>query len=677
MDMEELVDTAIIIDDNKSAISFNLSKYPQSKYQRSSINETISNMSVIGESAMNFINDQLHEADTLAETMGPEMSENGDNPYVYTDTDEKPAIVQIEETKPEYNCDVCEAVFNDSSSIKEHMREHKRSRPLHCRRCDQYFVLGGSFRAHKQQHELEDSVQCPVCGKNLKNGKCLAPHMKQHENPETYECGICCKSFRLATSLIDHMQSHTSKPIYMYKCDICNEGVKSIKYLEWHKMNIHNIYDTNVFRYECSICNKRFKKMSKLTDHDWKYHFSSGKFSNARLRYIKKSDRVSTTPNQCDTAAALVSKAQENDNMVQDDMDVHAVIKSVKDISCNNPDIQTYQNTSHDNGNVNVTNKTDAKLSESLETDGDNVEHSTVIHRIAPVPMTIDVDQIDYKGERYAAKMMEENVYTNANEMTDSDIDSTSVISRSETPNSSADRVPAGKDKLRNFLDEFVANIMGYDDEEPKEDNDVNNVLKSYTCDLCSREFQGRKAIKEHMLQHNNLSAHYCTRCDLYFVLSSNMKAHLSQHEKEDPSYDVCKLCNEVFHTPQGLANHNLTHAEYFPFKCDVCQRGFQTQNTYDLHMRFHNNCAYECTICPDVSFASKGNLTRHMQKDHFIYASKKFRLCCDLCEKKFKTRTAMKNHKRYSHNIQWNDLVAPDRRKYIWNVKKRRSNFY
>ena len=140
----------------------------------------------IGDDSADLINqhDQLHEISMFSKVMGQEISENGGNAYVYTDIDEKPVIVKTliedqEETKiKKYICDVCNEVYSHSSGIKEHMCQHKRSRPLHCNRCDQYFVLRDNFSAHKHQHEIEDSILCPVCGKRSKSMGGLAEHMK-------------------------------------------------------------------------------------------------------------------------------------------------------------------------------------------------------------------------------------------------------------------------------------------------------------------------------------------------------------------------------------------------------------------------------------------------------------------------------------------------------------------
>ena len=645
--------------------------------QEASINETIPNVG-FDDDTVNFKNDRSNESNLLSEVMCMDIPENGEHAFVYTDTDEKPVnvmpLVERQETTKvkEYKCDVCDAVFCHSPSIKEHMLQHKRSRPLHCSRCDQYFVLGDSFRTHKQQHEFADAVQCPICSKIFKSVGGLTTHMKLHEKSESYECGICCKSFGNAFPLIKHMESHTAVPLY--ECDICHERVKTLNVLEHHKMKVHHIYDINIYPYKCTICDMRFKKRSALTDHDWKHHFSSGNLSNVRnnwrsVKYypptptLNKNDFVASN-----TTSLTVSVTQERKKVSKDVIEPHPGNKSLKYVANDNPDFHNDKDIIRYKPRVNEPNQSNDKLSEHHM---DSLRSS--IHKPPEVFMDTADECADDEGDGFVPDITEENGDVNTDMVSNSEVDIyTTGPSRSETPNSIENSDLDREDRLRNFIDKFVADIMGYDDEAYKrEDNEENKEFKSYTCDLCSHEFEGFKAIKEHMLQHNKLPPHYCIRCDLYFVLARHMKAHLSQHELEDPL--VCQLCNEVFHTPEGLKSHSLTHVEYFPYKCDICQRGFQTQNTYDLHMRFHSNTVFECSICRK-NFSLKRDLQMHHRKEHFIYEDKKYRFCCNICEMKFKGPTALKRHKRYSHDITWDELLNKKGLKYnyYWRNKKR-----
>ena len=608
--------------------------------------------------------DQLHEFSMFSKVMGQEISENGGNTDIYTDIDEKPVIVKTliedqEETKTkEYICDVCVEVFSHSSGIKEHMGQHKRSRPLYCKRCDQYFVLGDNFSAHKQQHEIEDSVLCPACGKRFKSMGGLAAHMKLHGNKDTFECGICCKCFTSSHLLISHIESHSSTPIYA--CEICHEGARSLKLLQCHKMNVHNIYNTKIYRYGCTICSKRFKNRPALTTHENKHHVSTGKLPSEKCRQ-SSNKQFSLVLNQ-DTHETLnrmnpsMSDTQESMDVSEDDTESQTRNQSMTCMPDNNPDF--YKNSNF----FSILSDTESEKAGDLSVPVQLIENSSAINNGKDDYIETIKARVDDKDS--VTDKVEETSNSSKELISECDVTSSTINSSSETLTSAKDFSHEQGEKLGTFIDKFVADKMGYCDKEvPMEDTETieeNYESKSYTCDLCSHRFEGFKAIKAHMLQHNNLKPHHCARCDLYFVLARNMRTHLIQHEVEDPL--VCQLCSEVFHTNEGLNNHNLTHLEYFPFKCDICQRGFQTQSTYNLHMRFHNNTAFECSLCEET-FPSKQSLQTHVRNKHFIY-DKRYRFGCDQCQMKFRGSDVLKRHKRYSHNMAWSELIPKKLRK-------------
>ena len=610
------------------------------------------------------LQDQYHRINAFSKLMHQEISENGDNAEVYTDTDEKPVITktyteQQEETKTkQYICDVCKEVLCNSSNIKEHMRQHKRSRPLHCSRCDQYFVLADNFRAHKKQHEIDDSIPCPECGKRLKSVYSLTTHMKQHEHNEAFECGICCKSFNNATVLVGHMESHSSSPIYT--CNICQAGARSQKLLDYHQMKLHNIYNTVIYRFSCKICDTRFKSKSGLYTHKKKHSTSSIKFLSEKV------EQLSSKQDNGEPSERTVTVSEVEDNMdVSENITAQVKVKSLtNDVQySNHQDFQCLP---------------DEMVAETDRAD-DLSTHVDVIKIVRNSSVINNTEQSLEKNKNRVdsvSDIAEENSDNSIEMISECEIADDTSNSHSETPTSIDNANVHKGDELRKFIDRFVADTMGYSDKEEDNmeynDKDIeeniegNDESKHYKCDLCSHEFEGRETIKAHMLQHNNLKPHYCTRCDLYFVLARNMRSHLVKHEEEDPL--VCQLCNELFQTIEGLKNHNMTHQEYFPYKCSICNRGFQTQVTLNMHLRFHTKSAseIECSICLDT-FPSKVLLKSHMRKIHFIYdKGKGYIIGCNLCQMKFKSADGLWRHKRYSHNIPWSELLSKNqRRKY------------
>ena len=601
--------------------------------------------------------------------------EEGDCPDVYTDIDEKPVIVMTQaeqqettETK-QYRCDVCDEMYCHSSSIKEHMLQHKRSRPLHCSRCDQYFVLGESFRAHKQKHELEDTVQCPICNKRIKSVDGLTTHMKLHEKPEeSYECGICCKLFGHPSSLVNHMESHTVNPIY--ECHKCHVRLSTPKLLKLHEMKKHNIYDVKMYPFKCCLCERRFKKRATLTNHEWEHRngFNLAKVSN--VSKVVMSDQCNSKvfiQNDRGTLNATASVSETPNSMGE----TRGMVES---LSCDTYTIDEARSISYFNKGQDINryelNQLNDRIAEHYDTNENNIDNCEISNSRPTHDAAEGLMDTAIKSD-FDSLSSEKNGSDEVDLKSDSEILRYSGNSCSVVPVNNKDHTPCTEGKLRKFIDAFVEDKMESinDKEEMETDIEDSKQLQSYSCDLCSHAFEGCTAIKDHMLQHTKLSPHYCTRCDLYFVLAGNMKTHLNQHEIEDPY--VCKLCNEVFQTSEGLDSHGLTHVENYPYKCGVCQRGFQIKSAYDLHMRFHSNTVFECSVC-NMNLSSKVKLQSHKRKEHFIYDDKKYRFSCDLCKMKFAGPESLRRHKRYSHNIEWDELVNKKHGlKYYWRQRK------
>ena len=123
--------------------------------------------------------------------------------------------------------------------------------------------------------------------------------------------------------------------------------------------------------------------------------------------------------------------------------------------------------------------------------------------------------------------------------------------------------------------------------------------------------------IDEHSARHSDTKVLQCPECPKMFATKYALNAHVKIHAKF-----FCGLCGK--HVRQlSERDHNLTYhtpEDQKPFQCSICTpvKGFIQKQHLDEHMNIHNGVKpFKCTMCPDVAYASKGNLAAHVRAFH------------------------------------------------------------
>ena len=94
---------------------------------------------------MNFFSEFLHHK---KECVGNHPGDGTRKSYV-------PENRRLHTKEKVYQCDVCDAKFTASGSLKSHKRTHTKERPYQCDLCDARFTKSCNLKTHKRTHTKE------------------------------------------------------------------------------------------------------------------------------------------------------------------------------------------------------------------------------------------------------------------------------------------------------------------------------------------------------------------------------------------------------------------------------------------------------------------------------------------------------------------------------------------
>lgn len=165
-------------------------------------------------------------------------------------------------------------------------------------------------------------------------------------------------------------------------------------------------------------------------------------------------------------------------------------------------------------------------------------------------------------------------------------------------------------------------------------------LFQPYVCEICSKEFNGRLALRNHSFTHSKEPIK-CTDCDRTFNYPQLMVDHHKRVHQQPAKMYPCDVCKKEFSRGQTLRVHMLTHTEERPFECDICQEQFKSETYLKAHKLRHSGVKnFSCADCPQ-SFCTKTELNFHCRNMH----SEEKPLECPECNKGFVKQSQLQVH--------------------------------
>ena len=192
-------------------------------------------------------------------------------------------------------------------------------------------------------------------------------------------------------------------------------------------------------------------------------------------------------------------------------------------------------------------------------------------------------------------------------------------------------------ENLINQRNDIEIKIKSVEDKIDKIDGQLN-LHKNYN-------FNNEKKDTEDL--HENYSQpqtffNICQYCGARFMNIESFESHMKCHEQKEYK---CTLCEAMFDDNYNLQLHTQYKHSYdprfFKFYCGFCGLRFKEEETLQIHVKSHKLSMYKCKIC-DNKFDNRTILEKHIIKEHENTTTLKK---CEHCGKEFHTKWRLNKH--------------------------------
>ncbi|KAM6925491.1 zinc finger protein 335 [Xenentodon cancila] len=153
---------------------------------------------------------------------------------------------------------------------------------------------------------------------------------------------------------------------------------------------------------------------------------------------------------------------------------------------------------------------------------------------------------------------------------------------------------------------------------EKKRKTELAPKMSEFPCPVCGRVYPMQKRLTQHMKTHSSEKPHMCDKCGKSFKKRYTFKMHLLTHIQSLGDNKLCEFCDYSCENKKLLLNHQLSHTNDRPFKCDYCKYSTSKEEFLVSHLAIKHTGEkpFSCHMCHFMTKHRK-NLRLHVQCRH------------------------------------------------------------
>ncbi|XP_026490654.2 zinc finger protein 62 homolog [Vanessa tameamea] len=184
----------------------------------------------------------------------------------------------------------------------------------------------------------------------------------------------------------------------------------------------------------------------------------------------------------------------------------------------------------------------------------------------------------------------------------------------------------------------------------------IHNQCCLFKCIECEKIVSTYRSIVRHVRTHNSALRHCCEYCNKVFLRTSELNLHKVKDHK-DIYKTKCTYCGASFETPEELKEHKtiffngskksskeikiINSDKHTDCKCDLCDKVFKNRQNLYQHRVLHTERSrnFACHVCGKMYY-TKGSLSAHMRTHE---ESRRYK--CDHCPRAFHAKGNLISH--------------------------------